>query len=57
MIEQARFTYSTLGKTFKKQIETTEAQGRKMIKWNEYYGKQLVECNVLKEDSLSLEKK
>ena len=57
MIEQAVFTYSTLGKTFKKQIETTEAQGRKMIKWNEYYGKQLVECNVLKEDSLSLEKK
>ena len=32
MIEQAMFTYSALGKTFKKQIKTIEAQARKMIK-------------------------
>ena len=32
MIEQAKFTYSPLGKTFKKQIKTIEDQGEKQIK-------------------------
>ena len=32
IIEQARFTYSPLGKAFKKQIKTTEDQGEKQIK-------------------------
>ena len=31
VIEQARFTYSTLGKAFEKQIKTIEAQGEKQI--------------------------
>ena len=31
MIEQAKFTYSSLGKTFKKQTKTIEDQGRKQI--------------------------
>ena len=29
LIEQARFTYSPLGKAFEKQIKTLEDQGRK----------------------------
>ena len=29
MIEQAKFTYSPIGKVFEKQIKTTENQGRK----------------------------
>ena len=32
IIEQARFTYSPLGKAFEKQIKTTEDQGEKQIK-------------------------
>ena len=31
MIEQAKFTYSPLGKTFEKQMETIEDQGEKQI--------------------------
>ena len=32
MIEQAKFTYSLLGKVFEKQIKTTEDQGEKQKK-------------------------
>ena len=32
MIEQARFTYSPLGKAFEKQVKTIEDQGQKQIK-------------------------
>ena len=32
IIEQARLTYSPLGKTFEKQIKTTEDQGERQIK-------------------------
>ena len=32
IIEQARFTYSPLGKAFEKQIKTLEDQGQKQIK-------------------------
>ena len=32
IIEQAKFTYSPLGKAFKKQIKTTEYQGIKQLK-------------------------
>ena len=32
IIEQARFTYSPLGKAFEKQIKTIEGQGEKQIK-------------------------
>ena len=31
IIEQAKFTYSALGKAFEKQIKTTEDQGKKQI--------------------------
>ena len=32
MIEQAKFTYSPLGKAFEKQIKTNEDQGKKQVK-------------------------
>ena len=32
IIEQAKFTYSLLGKSFEKQINTTENQGERQIK-------------------------
>ena len=32
ILEQAKFTYSPLGKTFEKQIKTIEDQGEKQIK-------------------------
>ena len=32
MIEQAKFTYSPLGKAFEKQIKTIEDQGQEQIK-------------------------
>ena len=31
IIEQARFTYSSLGKAFEKQIKTIENQGKKQV--------------------------
>ena len=31
IIEQAKFTYSPLGKTFEKQIKTIEDQGKKQV--------------------------
>ena len=38
IIEQAKFTYSPLGKTFEKQIKTIEDQGEKQIKASEDKG-------------------
>ena len=32
IIEQAKFTYSPLGKAFEKQVKTTEDQGQKRVK-------------------------
>ena len=31
VIDQAKFTYSPLGKTFEKQIKTIEDQGKKQV--------------------------
>ena len=31
IIQQSKFTYSPLGKAFKKQIKTTEEQGKKQV--------------------------
>ena len=39
IIEQAKFTYSPLGKAFEKQIKTIEDQGKKQIKAIQYQGK------------------
>ena len=45
IIEQAKFTYSPLGKAFEKQTKTIEEQGEKQIKVLEDHGKQLIESN------------
>ena len=47
MIEQARFTYFSLGKAFEKQVKTIENQGEKQIRPLEDHGQQLVEYNEL----------
>ena len=49
IIEQVKFTYCRLGKSFENQIKTIEDQGKKQIKGLEYYGKQLVESSSKKE--------
>ena len=59
MIEQAKFTYSPLGKAFKNQIKAIEDEGEKQIKALEKHGKQLVKSNVLtekEEQSIPLDK-
>ena len=47
MIEQARFTYFSLGKAFEKQVKTIENQGEKQIRPLEDHGQQLGEYNEL----------
>ena len=47
VIEQAKFTYSPLGKALEKQTKTIEGQGKKQIKAFEDHGKQLVEFDAL----------
>ena len=55
--EQAKFTYSPLGKVFEKQIKTIEDQGEKRIKTLEELGKQLVKYNNEKSLTDSEQKK
>ena len=57
IIEQAKFTYSRLGKVFVKQVKTIEDQGEKQIKTLEYHGKQLVKSISEKESSTLLKLK
>ena len=45
IIEQARFTYSPLGKAFEKQIKTIDEQGENQIKALEEHRKQLIKYN------------
>ena len=52
-IEQAKFTYSSLGKAFEKQTKTIEDQGEKHIKAIEEHGKQLIKSSG-ERDSLEL---
>ena len=54
MIEQAKFTYSPLGKAFEKQIKTTESQSKKQTKATEEHGKQLAKSNAFVFHSLNL---
>ena len=53
VIEQAKFTYSLLVKTFEKQIKTIEDQAEKQIKALKEHGKELVKSSSEKE-SLTL---
>ena len=45
VVEQAKFTYSPLGKALEKQTRTIAGQHKKQIKAIEDHGKQLVESN------------
>ena len=47
IIEQARFTYSSLGKAFEKQIKTIEDQGEKQIKAIQDQGKLKTIKNII----------
>ena len=40
VIEQAKFTYSPLGKAFEKEIKKTEEEGQKQINLIEVHGKE-----------------
>ena len=56
VIEQAKFTYSPLGKAFEKQIKTIEDQGVKQIKVLRDHGKQLIESNELIKKDFNIDK-
>ena len=53
VIEQAKFTYSPLGKALEKQTKTIEDQGEKQLKALEKHGKQLFKSSSEK-NSLEL---
>ena len=57
VIEQAKLTYSPLGRAFEKQIPTIEDQGEKEIKALEEHGKQLVKYSDEKESLTHLKQK
>ena len=54
VIEQAKFTYSPLGKVLEKQTKMIEDQGKKQIKAIEDHGKQFVENDYDTENELLL---
>ena len=58
MIEQAKFTYSPLGKAFEKQMKTIEGQGEKQIKAIQTQGqvKTIKKFTYDDEDSSSISK-
>ena len=56
-IEQAKFTYSPLGKAFEKQIKTIEDQGEKQIKAIQNNTKETTIKNIIPENILNDEAK
>ena len=56
IIEQAKFTYSPLGKSFEKQIKTIEDQGEKQIKAIQDNKQQLIGDNDYKDKLISKER-
>ena len=56
MIEQAKFTYYSLGKALEKQTKTIENQGEKQIKELEEHGKQLIESNELIKNDFNIDR-
>ena len=57
IIEQAKFTYSPLGKTLEKQTKTTESQGEKQIKAIDEHGKQVIKSSSEIDSSTPLKEK
>ena len=56
IIEQTKFAYSPLSKTFEKQIKPIEDEGEKQTNPFEYHGKQLVESNELIKNDFNIDK-
>ena len=56
VIEQAKFTYSHLGKTLKKQAKAIENQDKKQIKAIDNHGKQLLESNELIQKDFNIDR-
>ena len=52
VIEQAKFTYSPLGKAFEKQAKTIEDQGKNQISATKEIGKQIIESNEVAKNDL-----
>ena len=57
IIEQAKFTYSPLGKAFEKQTKTIKAQGEKQIKAIQDNTKEVAIKNIIPENILNDEAK
>ena len=56
MIEQAKFTYSALGKVFEKQTKTIEDQGKIQISEIKASGKQIIECNEVAKNDCNIDR-
>ena len=56
IIEQAKFAYSLLDKTFEKQIKTIADQGEKQVNGLEYHGEQFVESNEFTDNDFNIRK-
>ena len=57
IIEQARFTYSPLGKAFEKQIKTIEEQGKKQVEVLKSITQKLTIKDAIPENTLNEEAK
>ena len=57
IIEQAKFTYSPLGKAFEKQTKMIEEQGRKQIEAIEEHRKRLVKSSSEKQSLTIIKQK
>ena len=57
IIEQAKFTYSPLGKAFEKQTKTIEEQGRKQIEAIGEHRKRLVKSSSEKQSLTIIKQK
>ena len=55
IIEQARFTYSPLGKAFEKQTKTIEVQGKSQISVIKDCGKQIIESREIAENAFDID--
>ena len=56
MIEQAKFTYSPLGKAFEKQTKTIEDQGKNQISAIKERGKQITESNEVAKNDFKIDR-
>ena len=54
--EQAKFTYSPLGKAFEKQTETIKEQGKNQVGAFEKHGKQIIESNEIAKNDFNIDK-